>query len=598
MAAPQEERTALLQEWVIEDGVDVAVPEADGALCLEVALERETARMEAREFSAVLSVRAPAAAGERRAPLRLVAVLDGSKSMAGEKIRLVRETMRFVLRHLGPQDRLGVVAYDSEVRVLAPLTPCDDAGRDRLEAAIASLRPGSATNLSGGLITGLDLHREAAPQQRFMLGNTCRKIPDTEVHEWAIEVRFESADDAALVRQVTYTLHKSFPQRVVEVCEPPFRVARRSSEAFVASVQLHLKDGRTFDLEHELTFAPPETFRTVSLPLRAAGDCGEPREAVVRSTFLFTDGLANVAFRGTKNLCKSARSKLEQLGDSRCAISTFGFGEEHSPELLEQLARLGGGTYSFIEDEDQLAQAFGEALGGLLSTTHQNARLTLTLAPGVELARACTDFPVQVCDDAGGQTVDIELGDLYAEERRDILVHLRIPMAGVLASQGGREVLGRLRGRAFNVRALRSDELAEVKLCLQRSPGLEPGGCHPCLERHRNRFVATEVLKESRRAAKRGHIDEALRLLSAAAEALGSSSLAAAGDQATLSLIADISECMADLRRQESNSATVFKKMTCLQQGHSMQRCANMAATEVYGNSVSRTTKALFKGVK
>ena len=29
------------------------------------------------------------------------------------------------------------------------------------------------------------------------------------------------------------------------------------------------------------------------------------------------------------------------------------------------------GTYSHVETEDQIAEAFGEALGGLLSTTHQ-----------------------------------------------------------------------------------------------------------------------------------------------------------------------------------------------------------------------------------
>ena len=38
------------------------------------------------------------------------------------------------------------------------------------------------------------------------------------------------------------------------------------------------------------------------------------------------------------------------------------------------------GTYSHVESEDMIAEAFGEALGGLLSTTHQSHRLQLEMS--------------------------------------------------------------------------------------------------------------------------------------------------------------------------------------------------------------------------
>eukprot|EP00438_Fugacium_kawagutii_P028940 Skav208526 [mRNA] locus=scaffold1322:287085:289373:- [translate_table: standard] len=59
----------------------------------KVALERDVTAFAASDVKAVLSVVAPRADDTHRAPLRLVAVLDKSGSMNGEKIRLVKQTM-------------------------------------------------------------------------------------------------------------------------------------------------------------------------------------------------------------------------------------------------------------------------------------------------------------------------------------------------------------------------------------------------------------------------------------------------------------------------------------------------------------------------
>lgn len=63
----------------------------------------------------------------------------------------------------------------------------------------------------------------------------------------------------------------------------------------------------------------------------------------------------------------------------------------------------------------------GPGLAGLLSTTHQNVSLTLQLAPNVTFSRAYSSFKPTV--EHG--VVTLELGDLFSEERRDILVSLR-----------------------------------------------------------------------------------------------------------------------------------------------------------------------------
>merc|ERR1712232_252202 len=103
--------------------------------------------------------------------------------MRGEKLRLVVQTMRFMLRHLSECDALGLVEYDTTVKVLAPLTQCSADGRASLDAVLQRVREGTQTNLSGGLLRGLELHKgtvrsaaESGTLQRIHFGNTYRRL--------------------------------------------------------------------------------------------------------------------------------------------------------------------------------------------------------------------------------------------------------------------------------------------------------------------------------------------------------------------------------------------------------------------------------------
>lgn len=86
-------------------------------------------------------------------PLRLALVLDRSGSMSGPKLEVAKRCAAWLVSRLRPVDELALVAYDDEVRLLAPLAPVQEAP---LRAAIAGLRPGGSTNLSGGWLRGLE----------------------------------------------------------------------------------------------------------------------------------------------------------------------------------------------------------------------------------------------------------------------------------------------------------------------------------------------------------------------------------------------------------------------------------------------------------
>ena len=121
-----------------------------------------TAYASAAEASvlAVASLQAPPAPVDAaRAPLELVAVLDRSGSMSGQKMMLMKQTLNLLVTRSGlqAQDKLGIVVFDHDVQTVLPLTSMDQAGRLKAKAAIDAVCVGGRTNLSGGLIQGLQM---------------------------------------------------------------------------------------------------------------------------------------------------------------------------------------------------------------------------------------------------------------------------------------------------------------------------------------------------------------------------------------------------------------------------------------------------------
>jgi len=89
-----------------------------------------------------------------RAPLNLALVLDRSGSMRGEKLAYVKQAARHVLSLLNEQDRVALVAYDDQVKVVAASQVVTEQHRQELLGHIDVLQPGGWTNLSGGWLAG------------------------------------------------------------------------------------------------------------------------------------------------------------------------------------------------------------------------------------------------------------------------------------------------------------------------------------------------------------------------------------------------------------------------------------------------------------
>jgi Ca-activated chloride channel homolog len=97
-----------------------------------------------------------------RAPTTLVIVLDRSGSMTGERIESAKTALLTLVDRLNPNDRFGLVAFDTHAQVAVPTGPLTD--KRAVKQAIVATQPGGGTDLSAGYFRGLqEAQRVAGP---------------------------------------------------------------------------------------------------------------------------------------------------------------------------------------------------------------------------------------------------------------------------------------------------------------------------------------------------------------------------------------------------------------------------------------------------
>ena len=134
---------------------------------------------------ALVEIEAPAITSSKEAsPTNLVAVLDRSGSMSGERLDHARRALCDIVDRLSARDNFGLVTFDDEVDVVVTAGPVTD--RATIRKAIMSVRPGGSTDLAAGLVRGLKEARrlEALEGVRVLLisdGHANRGVTAPEV---------------------------------------------------------------------------------------------------------------------------------------------------------------------------------------------------------------------------------------------------------------------------------------------------------------------------------------------------------------------------------------------------------------------------------
>ena len=107
----------------------------------------------------------PVSDSPSRRPLVVGLAIDKSKSMYGEKISSTLEAASALVNWLTRHDHLAIVAYDSTVEVVQPLTPLTD--KFSVIKKLENIHVGTSTNLSGGWLQALRSVEEADVENAF-----------------------------------------------------------------------------------------------------------------------------------------------------------------------------------------------------------------------------------------------------------------------------------------------------------------------------------------------------------------------------------------------------------------------------------------------
>ncbi|MBE3519662.1 MAG: VWA domain-containing protein [Firmicutes bacterium] len=88
----------------------------------------------------------------KRIPINIGLVLDRSGSMSGEPLEYVKKAARFVVDHMGPEDKFSLTVFDDQVETIVPQAAVTN--KELIRSLINQIQPGGSTNLSGGFLRG------------------------------------------------------------------------------------------------------------------------------------------------------------------------------------------------------------------------------------------------------------------------------------------------------------------------------------------------------------------------------------------------------------------------------------------------------------
>lgn len=138
---------------------------ADGLKFSSIANLSVVEVMDQTQLVYVLTEVAPGASiSDVRLPLNFALVLDRSGSMAGEKLRTMKEAVNHIIDQLSEQDILSIITFESRSEVLVGSQPARD--KKTLKRMVEKIRDGGGTNIAPALATALRLVSQHASDDK------------------------------------------------------------------------------------------------------------------------------------------------------------------------------------------------------------------------------------------------------------------------------------------------------------------------------------------------------------------------------------------------------------------------------------------------
>ncbi|KAG9390605.1 von Willebrand factor type A domain [Carpediemonas membranifera] len=335
-----------------------------------------------------------------RPPIDIVTVVDVSGSMGGERIDLLRLSLKFLVSEMRPQDRIAIISFCSHVETVFELSAVQD--KARINALIDNrINATSCTALAPALYQGIVTLRHrvnANPVGSLVL------LTDGFANEGDSEASVICGRVKQLLSGDKHVFDATAPHIDRIAAAPSWNNVQPGSKVAKGGLFGGLLGKKKKKNHHPA----PQQQQQQQMQLPSAPlVCG-------------SDGvdMANV----------DTRMLLEMMDrpGQPMSITTIGLGSSHDQAMLSAIAEGAAGMYYPITANAQVADVFGEILGGLVSAFMDRTKVTLTLAPGVTVPAESVFTGGQVT--AGPGVIEFTLPtDISLGERRDIPFTAEVP---------------------------------------------------------------------------------------------------------------------------------------------------------------------------
>ncbi|KAK6156358.1 hypothetical protein DH2020_010606 [Rehmannia glutinosa] len=199
----------------------------------------------------------------------------------------------------------------------------------------------------------------------------------------------------------------------------------------------------------------------------------------------------------------------DETSGFKIPVHAFGFGADHDASSMHSISEISGGTFSFIETEGVIQDAFAQCIGGLLSVVVKDLHVMIECVhPTIRLTSLkAGSYPNRMMSNQRIGSIDV--GDLYADEERDFLVSMNVP-----AEVSSHET------SLLKVKCVYNDPLTKESVTLEgeevkieRTDVARKEVVSIEVDRQQNRIRAAEAMAQARTAAENGDLSGAVSIL-------------------------------------------------------------------------------------
>ncbi|PIN08526.1 Anaphase-promoting complex (APC), subunit 11 [Handroanthus impetiginosus] len=271
----------------------------------------------------------------------------------------------------------------------------------------------------------------------------------------------------------------------------------------------------------------------------------------------------------------------DETSGFKIPVHAFGFGVDHDASSMHSISETSGGTFSFIETEGVIQDAFAQCIGGLLSVVVKDLHVRIECVhPTIHLGSLkAGSYPNRVLSNQRIGSIDV--GDLYADEERDFLISINVPtdissnetsLLKVKCIYNDPLTKELVTLEVDEVRVKRTDVAIEEDISIE-------------VDRQQNRIKAAEAMAQARIAAENGDLAGAVSILENTRRVLAETVSAKSNDRLCVALDAELKEMQERMASRHVYEASGRAYILSGLSSHSWQR-ATARGDSIDGSSL------------